>query len=430
MIRANIWRAATSAALFVAVAPLALAGPITKEVKEKVLGKMSHIITTYAYVPGVDFSKWPTMLEAHKEAIEKADTEDTFQDAVNEVLSEFKLTHLSMQTPVESEKRIQGESVGLGVNVQVLRKSAGDNVDGILVVRVVPGSAAQEAKLVPGDLITEADGKEVKNPGQLAGKAGDPVELTVLGTDGNSRKVKVVRRKFSTVRKEELEWLDKETAIIHVYTFDLSYDSDLVDELMKKASKAKNIIVDLRDNGGGVVANVQHFLGYFLPKETPIGTFINKQLVERYVRDQHGDATDLKGMAAWSDRKIKTSENDRSPFNGQVVVLVNRGTGSGAEIAAAAMRETLGSQVVGTRSAGAVLVALMGSLPEGYTFLYPITDYVTAKGVRLEGNGVEPDFVAQDPKVALPGTPDDVINKAVALIQHPETAKKADTKAG
>lgn len=424
MSRANIWRAALSAALFVAVAPFALAGPVTKEVKDKVLGKVTQIITTYAYVPGVDFSKLPEMLSAHKDEIDKAKSEDEFQDAINGVLAQFKLTHLSMQTPEESEQRIEGETVGLGVSVRVMRKSMGDAEDGILIIRVVPGSGAADAKLLPGDLIFEANGKPVKNPPELVGKAGESITLTIKGADGKIRKATVVRRKFSIVRKEELTWADKDTAVLKVYTFDLSYDSDNVDKLVQKASKAKNLIVDLRDNGGGVVANVQHFLGLFLPAETPIGTFINKGLVERYVRDQHGEASDLKGMAAWSDRKIRSSEPDVPTYKGHVVVLVNGGTGSGAEIAAAAMRETLGSQVVGTQSAGAVLVALMGSLPEGYTLLYPITDYVTSRGVRLEGNGIAPDVVAQDPRIPLPGTPDDVIDKALALVEHPDATKK------
>ena len=428
MSRANIWRGALSAALFVAIAPMALAGPVTKQVKDEVVAKISHIITTYAYVPGVDFSKFPEMLAAHQDDIDKAQTEDDFDDAVNTVLEEFKLTHLSMQTPEESEQRVEGQTVGLGVNIHVMNKQFGDKVDGIMVVRVVPGSAAEDAKLQPGDLITEADGKPVKFPGELAGKAGEPVTLTIVGVDGKTRTVKVVRRLFSTVRPEELDWQDKDTAILHVYTFDLSYDPGRVEDLMKKANKAKNLIVDLRDNGGGVVANVQHFLGLFLPKETSIGTFINKQLVQRYEDEQHGDPTDLKGMAAWSDRKIRSTDDGIEPYQGHVVVLVNGGTGSGAEIAAAALRETLGAQVVGTKSAGAVLVALMGNLPDGYTLLYPITDYVTSKGIRLEGNGVQPDVIADDPKIPLPGTPDDVINAAVALVEHPETAKKSGTK--
>jgi len=426
MSTAKIWRAAVAAALFVAVAPFALAGPVTKDTKEKVLDTVTKIVTQSAYVPGVDFSKWPQVLAAHKDAIDQAKTDDDFQDAVNDALGEFKLTHLSIQTPEESEQRVEGETVGLGVNVHVMRKSAGDKEDGILVVRVVPGSAAQDAKLQPGDLIIEADGKPVKFPSELAGKAGQPVTLTIQGEDGKVRKAKVIRRKFSTVRPEALEWIDNDTAVLHVYTFDLSYDSQHVEDLMQKAAKAKNLVVDLRDNGGGVVANVQHFLGLFLPKDTVIGTFIYKSLVERYVQQQHGDPSDLKGIAAWSDRKIRSSDDETAPYKGHVVVLVNGGTGSGAEIAAAAMKESLGAQVVGTKSAGAVLVAMMGNLPEGYTLLYPITDYVTSKGIRLEGNGIVPDFERQDPKIPLPGTPDDVINKAVALLEH----KDDDAKVG
>lgn len=412
----TIWRAA-AAALLVSLCSVTFADPVTKEVKGRVLDKLTQIITTYAYVPGADFSKLPDMLAANKDEIEKADSEAQFQEAVNKTLAGFGVTHLSMQTPEQSEERVDGQTVGLGVSVHI-------EDDGILIVRVVPKSAAEDAKLKPGDLLTAADGKPVHTPLDLQGKEGQPVDLTVKGPDGKVRSVHLVRRKFSTVRPEELDWIDKDTAVLKIYTFDLSYDGDHVEDLMKKAAKAKNLIVDLRDNGGGLVSNVQHFLGLVLPSHTAIGSFINKNLVDRYVKEEHGNPSDLKAMAAWSDKKIHTFDSTEGPFKGHTVVLVNGGTGSGAEIAAAAMRETLGSPVVGTKSAGAVLVALMQPLPDGYTLLFPITDYVTGKGLRLEGNGVDPDVVAKDPAIPLPGTPDDVINEAVKLAEHPSSARK------
>lgn len=420
MIGAKIWRATLGLSLLVAAAPLTFADPVTKDAKERVLDRMNKIITNFAYVPGVDFAKWPQMLAAVQPDVDKAQTDADFQEAVNKALSGFGLTHISLQTPQQSRTRLDGETVGLGVSVHV-------QPDGILIIRVVPKSAAETAKLQPGDLIVAADGKQVRNPAELAGKEGQPVLLTVKAADGKSRQVKVVRKKFSTIRPEELTWVDKDTALLKVYTFDLSYRPTRVEGLMREASKAKNLVIDLRDNGGGVVLNVQHFLGLLLPDSTPIGTFINKRLVERYVKEASGNPDDLKSIAAWSDSKVRSTRDDDEPkpFSGNVAVLVNGGTGSGAEIAAAALRERLGATVVGTKSAGAVLVALMVPLPEGYTLLYPITDYVTTRGIRLEGNGVQPDLTAEDPKVPLPGTPDDVISKAVAALQHPDASKKA-----
>lgn len=409
-------RAAGAAALLFAIAPLSLAGPVTQDLKDRVLERMNRIITTTAYVPGVDFTKWPQMLATQKDALDKAKTEEEFQDVVNSTLAKFNLTHISMQTPEQSQARIEGATVGLGVRIHVQE-------DGVLVVRVIPNSAASDAKLQPGDLLTNADGKAVHSPADLVGKEGQAVSLTVKASDGSVRTVRVVRRKFSTVQPEQLDWINPDTAILHIYSFDLSYDPDRVEDLMKKAAKAKNLIVDLRDNGGGVVLNVQHFLGLVLPPSTPIGTFINKKLVNQYVAEKHGKPDDLKAIADFSDSKLRSTQNDIKPYTGHVAVLVNAGTGSGAEIAAAALRETLGSPVIGTKSAGAVLVALMAPLPDGYTLLFPITDYLTAKGVRLEGNGVTPDVVAEDPKIPLPGVDDQVIDKAVALLTHPEQAK-------
>lgn len=409
-------RACVAAVLTLTLAPMSMA-QLTKEAKDRVLERMTKIITSYAYVPGVDFSKWPSMIEAQKAGIEKSTSENEFQDAVNEALEKFGFSHISIQTPSQSRQRREGSAVGIGINIK-------EQEDGILIVRVMSKSPAEEAGLKPGELIVEADGKSVRKALDVAGKEGDPVTLTIKQIDGATRQVKIVRRKFSTVRKEELQWLDKDTALLSVHTFDLTYDPDRVEDLMEEAAKARDIVVDLRGNGGGVVLNVQHFLGHFLPSGTPIGTFINKRMVERFVEEKVGKVDDLKAIAEWSDNKMRVTRSSVPPFKGNVAVLVNGGTGSGAEIAAAALREKLGSPVLGTKSAGAVLVALMVPLPEGFTLLYPMMDYVSSNGQRLEGSGVTPDEEAKDPGTPLPGVRDEVIEKAVARLSAMPEPKK------
>ena len=62
---------------------------------------------------------------------------------------------------------------------------------------------------------------------------------------------------------------------------------------MQKAQKYKNLILDLRDNGGGAVVNLQHLLGFFLSPDTSIGTFVKKELVNNYVLDTGGNPSDV-----------------------------------------------------------------------------------------------------------------------------------------
>jgi len=200
-----------------------------------------------------------------------------------------------------------------------------------------------------------------------------------------------------------------------VHTFDRGYDRRAIERMMDEAKDAKQLILDLRGNGGGAVANFMHLLAQFLPQNTPVGTFVSRSMVERFVKETQGDPTDLRAIARWSDSKVKPARTDRKPFAGRVAVLVDRRSGSASEIVAAALQEQLEAPVVGTPSAGAVLVSVMATLPGGFQLQYPISDYITMEGVRLEGTGVRPTLEVSPPKF---GEPDVAISKAAALLER------------
>jgi carboxyl-terminal processing protease len=184
---------------------------------------------------------------------------------------------------------------------------------------------------------------------------------------------------------------------------------------MSEAGKAKQLIVDLRGNGGGVVLNVLHLLGMILPADAEIGTFVNRRVAREWA-EQGGDPKDIKGMAAFAKNKLKPQAGKLQPFKGKVAVLVNGGSGSGSEIAAAAFREVLGAPVIGEKSAGAVLASMMVPVGSGFSLLYPVFDYVTIKGDRLEGLGVAPDAQAPTPAYVPKGMKDPGVENALAVL--------------
>ena len=141
-----------------------------------------------------------------------------------------------------------------------------------------------------------------------------------------------------------------------------------------------------------------HLLSLLLPTNTPIGTFVTRRTVERFVEDTKGDPNDVVSIAKWSEAKLKTTKPAVAPFAGKIAVLVNEGSGSASEIAAAALKEAAKAPLVGHPSAGAVLASIMVPLPEGFMLQYPITDYVTLGGLRLEGNGIKPDELVDTPR--------------------------------
>jgi len=387
--------------------------PMESATKEAVLSAIARVVKSNAFVPGKDFSGWDAFLEQRKTAITETKTQSEFARAVNEELSEFfKASHIVLVTPQAAKARIERRTVGIGILVQA-------EEDGSLtVVSVFDDTPAKEIGLQPGDRIVEADGKKLEGVPSLLGEEGSTVTIKVLVGGKDPKTHTVTRRKYNNTRIDTLTWVRDDTALLKVHTFDISYDRKKIDALMEEAGKAKNLILDLRSNGGGVVLNMLHLLGHFLPADTKIGTFINKSMVNRFVDETKGDPTDLKAIASWSNTSVlKPVPLKSGPFKGNVAVLINGGSGSASEITAAALKETLKSPVVGTRSAGAVLVSTMAPLPEGWVWQFPLMDYLTAQGVRLEGNGIEPDVEAPLTRF---GEPDVAIDRAIDLLARIE----------
>jgi carboxyl-terminal processing protease len=399
---------ATALMLLTAAVP-AQESTLKDETKTEVLERVNTLVTRSAFVPGIDFSKWTGFIEAEKANLDAAKSDEDFQRVINGALAKFGASHIVLSTPKAAEIRRTSQTVGVGITTQ-------PTDGGLIIVRTVKGAPADLAGLRAGDTITQVDGKPVDGIKGIPGPEGTTVTLSVKRGD-TTKDYSIKREKFSTVRPEELEWIDKDTARLSIYTFDFTYDRDRVEKLMKDAQKSRNLILDLRDNGGGAVVNLEHLLGMLCPPDKPIGTFISKSLVRRYAEETGEDGKDLAKVAAWSDQKIKPRLNRRVPrYKGNLAVLVNRWSGSASEIAAAALRDNAGAKVIGTKSAGAVLVSVIVPASNGFMLQYPLSDYVTISGLRLEGNGVTPDIEVADPKLRLPDEKDEVVEKAVQTL--------------
>lgn len=394
------------------------------EVKSEVLDRVTTLLSTRAYVPGLDFAKWQSFVDSEKSKLDESKNDDEFSYAINEALTKFGASHIYFATPRSATARTTNSIVGIGITQQRIE-------EGTLILRTVPGAPADKAGLVPGDIIVKVNGSPAEGAKGIAGEEGTSVVLTVKKADGKIQEYTLTRSKFSTKRPEELTEIDKNTAKLSIYTFDLSYDPENVEVLMKRASKYKNLILDLRDNGGGAVVNLQHLLGLFLPEDKSIGTFVSRRLATDFVEKTGGSEKEVLKVAEWSrgaerwrdnpNVQVKPFKNTVPRYRGHVAVLVNRFSGSASEMAAAALRDLAGAEVVGTKSAGAVLVSVIVPASNGFTLQYPISDYVTVKGLRIEGNGVVPTAEVEDPKVRLPNTKDPVVEKATALLTKSES---------
>ncbi len=388
------------------------AAPISAEQKEQVLDAVEEIIVNRAFVPNVDFTRWPTFLENHRKQIDEAADEDGFRNAVNASLREFGFSHIALMSPAAAQARAERATIGVGITIRVIE-------EGLQILRLIPNAPAAEAGLQVGDIIVEAG--NVKNPQDttpLRGEEGEPVQIKVKRPSGKIDTITILRRKFSTVIPETLVWTDKKTAVLTVPTFDNGYNRKRIEELMTEGAQAENLVLDLRSNGGGAVMNLVHLMGLFLPEGTVIGTFISRLDVEQYKEETGAKTDDLAAIARWCPIKLRAVRTDVKPFKGRVAVLVDGYSGSAAEMAAAALREIMHAPVVGEKSAGAVLASVFAPLPNGFQIQYPMSDYITLNGFRLEGNGVKPDLEVKQEALVMPGQKDESVEKALMLLER------------
>ncbi|MBL8049472.1 MAG: PDZ domain-containing protein [Chthonomonas sp.] len=392
-------------------------GKITPEQKKEVLEQLNNILLNNAFIPGVDFKKWPEYLETQQAALDKAETATAFSLAVNSAINRFGASHIVFNTPEAADFQRTGKMVGLGIQPEVVE-------EGMKIMFVFEGSAASEAGLEVGDIIMEADGKKPTGPGSLRGDEGTKVQLKVKrGKNGKVDMITVTRRAFSTLQKEELKWLNADVAVLKIPSF-MTYDFKLVETLMKEVADkgAKTLAVDLRGNGGGLVVAMQHLMAQTMPSTAKTGVFISRSVVDRFVEETKGSATDWVKLAEFSKLRVgPTRGTSAKPFAGQLICMINGGSGSASEIYAAGARDAAGATILGERSAGAVLASMMWPLKHGFQIQFPFQDYVTIKGVRLEGNGVSPDVKVKN-QVRL-SEPDPAVSVILELSKKSASSK-------
>lgn len=377
--------------------------------KADVLKGIADVVKQRAFQPGTDFTKWDGFIEAKKEKIDAAADENEFARVLNETLREFGLSHFRLMTPRIASRRGQTTAVGTGA---ALTKDE----NGLKVSRITEDSPAKQLGLEVGDVITKVDGKKPEDGSALDGDEGKKFQVEVKKANGETKTMEVELKKYSTVRKETLTWADEQTAVLRVFTFSTGYGRENLENLVKEANtKAKYLVLDLRSNGGGAVNNLNHLLSLLMPDGTSYGTFISRRLADDYKKEKPDGPMTPEAIAEWAPNKTKTRKRSVDPFAGKIAVLTNRGSASASEICTAALKENVGAKQVGVRTAGAVLASTYARLPNGFQLQYPVSDFVTAKGVRLEKGPCVPD--AEVTGTAGADGVDPAVAKAIELLK-------------
>jgi hypothetical protein len=203
-------------------------------------------------------------------------------------------------------------------------------------------------------------------------------------------------------------------AVLNLRSFDDgAYDRAEIERLVTQAADAPAIVLDLRGNGGGAVGNLAHLISLFLPEGTPVGVYVGRDTARRFERERGTPPASAVEAAAWSTRKFTVRRNPIPLPSKPLAVLVSRSSASASEIVAAALRDHANAAIVGQPTAGKVLLSTHARLGHGYELQIPTADYVTTKGVRLEGSPVRPHVSAPTGRAA---NPRDAVATAAGLL--------------
>ena len=269
------------------------------------------------------------------------------------------------------KQRTQQTYVGIGVLWR--------QIDGYpVVLRLLSGSNALGG-LQPGDRISAINGEntfmcssEVINS-HFLGKEGETADVTVF-RDGQSVPLvfKVVRQRIHMPSVSEKRILGKDTGYLRVSVFENRTTEEIATALKSFAdSGVKRLVLDLRDNPGGLVSSAVDTVGLFCPKGTV--------------------AASLQGRIRSENVHYETRTDPVAPQI-PIAVLVNRDSASAAEIVAGALQDLKRASIVGDRTRGKGVVQTIFPLSGKDGLKITTAHYVLPSGRSIQGSGVQPDI--------------------------------------
>ena len=376
---------------------------------------------------------WDAVYQEVRPKVEAALTQKEYTAAVQGMISRFDQSHFSIvPSQVYEEMRGgAGDAEGfVGFDIRA--------VDGrVLVTRVDPETSAAARGIKPGWALTHIRGKSLRPIldgirdtfegktmlelaqreailGKLSGNVGESLELRFRDGEEDKTEVTVELVKPRGTRHQLGVFPPNFVFIEHrvlpenigYVTFNMFMDPVNVmkgfGEGMRSFRDCRGIVIDIRGNPGGMPAMAMGMAGFLI------------------------DRKDLAfGTMKMRDSDLTFVVNPRpSPFDGPVAVLIDGASASASEIFAGGLRDMKRARLFGSRTAGAVLPAQFMELPNGDFFYFPIADYISANGERLEGIGVAPDTSAVPDRKSLLESRDNALDAAVAWIigEHTATA--------
>ncbi len=315
--------------------------------------------------------------------------DETIKGYINGLGDEYS-EYMTKQEWDEFQADALGNYVGIGIYMSV------DINNNVVVVSPIKDTPAEEAGLQPGDIIVSVDDENV------LGVSSDIVSSKIKGPEGTKVKITVsrgteyldfeVERKAIKVYHVETEMLENKIGYISLLTFDEGCSDEFKAGYEKlKAEGAQKIILDLRNNTGGIVDEALLIADMILPKD-------NKILI----------TVDSKG------NKEESLSKEEPIINEDLVVLVNEYSASASEILVGALKDNNKAKIVGTKTYGKGVIQSVFMLDDGSALKLTVNEYFTPNETKINKVGITPDYEVELDKET---EEDEQLNKAIEILK-------------
>ncbi|HEY3372665.1 MAG TPA: S41 family peptidase [Prolixibacteraceae bacterium] len=296
--------------------------------------------------------------------VDSTKVNDLTEKAIVEVLRSLDphSVYISKDEVRKMEEPLQGNFEGVGISFNVFR-------DTLMVVTTIPGGPSEKVGLRAGDRIVSVDSKNIagiglKNPAvydYLRGKKGSKVELAVRRKgESNLLDFVIIRDKIPINSLDASYMLNQNTGYIKLNKFSATTTSEFEEaiESLKTSAKLTNLVLDLRDNGGGYLNAATELADQFLST--------SKQIV--YTNGIH------------ADKRTYDATNEGELEQGKLILLIDEGSASASEIVAGAIQDWDRGVLIGRRSFGKGLVQQPFPLTDGSMIRLTTAHYYTPSG--------------------------------------------------
>jgi len=383
-----------------AVAPTA-ASPERARMNQRVFDRVWHEVRGQYYDPDLHGVDWNAARRTWRPVALAAPDDRTLYRAIGEMLDLLDDDHAGASPPAVARRQDTVRQRRAAIGVTLRAEPSGDSY---LIEEVRPGSPAAEAGVAAGWRLITGQGALWTPEQDIA--EGQPVTLSLVDADCVARPLTLIPRMMEPAPAFVADRSRAGVLVLTVDGFEAGLGRWMGDQLANLPPET-DVIIDLRGNPGGRLAEADAVLSCFLPRD--------RLWAARTGRS--GRRVDLRTAGGCGDLD--------QPVMNDVAVLVDANSRSAAELTPAALQEARRAVVVGAPTAGSVLISQETRLPDGGRLSLSRADFVTSGGVRLEKRGVTPD-------VAAPLTPEDRragrdpgLDAALAALSGPAMALQA-----